>query len=131
MEAKPGAGDALRQFVHDYGRPETLTSDGSSLEQTGKKTDFVRNVVRKYLINHKVTKHDRPNHNFAEGVIREIRKKWYRVMVKKNVPRRQLLASMGLWTSKVGLQDSKSHLQFVKGSRWALPIGESSILAHK
>jgi hypothetical protein len=29
MEAKSGAGDALRQFVYDYGRPEKLTTDGS------------------------------------------------------------------------------------------------------
>ena len=86
MEAKANAGDALRQFVHDYGRPEHLTTDGSR-EQCGKKTEFMRNV-RKYTIDHIVTEPDRPNHNFAEGVIRELRKKWYRVMVKKNVPRR-------------------------------------------
>ena len=30
---------------------------------------------------------DRPNHNFAEGVIRELRKKWFGVMVKQNFPR--------------------------------------------
>ena len=86
MESKSSAGDALRQFVHDFGRPEYLTTDGSR-EQCGKKTEFVKNV-RKYGIDHTVTEPDRPNHNFAEGVIRELRKKWYRVMVKKNVPRR-------------------------------------------
>jgi hypothetical protein len=86
MESKSGAGEALRQFVHDFGRPERLISDGSR-EQSGKKTEFVRNI-RKYSIDHRVTEPDRPNHNLAEGVIREIRKKWYRVMMKKSVPRR-------------------------------------------
>ena len=45
--------------------------------------------VRKYAIDHHITEPYRPNHNFAEGVIREIRKKWFRVMmVQKNVPQR-------------------------------------------
>ena len=43
MEAKSWAGDAQRQSVYDYGRPETLTTDGSC-EQTGKKTEFMSNV---------------------------------------------------------------------------------------
>jgi hypothetical protein len=98
MESKSGAGEALRQFVHEYGRPEQLTTDGSR-EQCGKKTEFMRNI-RKYLIDHRVTEPERPNHNFAEGVIREIRKKWYRKMVKKHVPRR--LWDYGLrWVCKI------------------------------
>ena len=86
MESKSHAGEGLRQFVQDFGRPEKLTFDGSR-EQCGKKTEFMKNV-RKYDIKYHVTEPDRPNHNFAEGVIREIRKKWLRVMVKKRVPQR-------------------------------------------
>jgi hypothetical protein len=86
MESKSSAGDGLRQFVHDYGRPEKLTFDGSR-EQYGKKTEFMKNV-RKYSVDHHVTEPERPNHNFAEGVIREIREKWYRIMVRKRVPQR-------------------------------------------
>lgn len=86
MESKSSAGDGLRQFVHDYGRPEKLTFDGSR-EQCGKKTEFMKNV-RKYSVDYHVTEPERPNHNFAEGVIREIRKKWYRIMVRKRVPQR-------------------------------------------
>ena len=86
MQLKSMAGEGLRQIVHDYGRPEHLTFDGSG-EQCGKKTEFMKNI-RKYSIDYKITEPDRPNHNFAEGVIREIRKKWYRIMVKKRVPRR-------------------------------------------
>jgi hypothetical protein len=37
IESKSLAGEALRQFVHDYGRPEHLTTDGSR-EQCGKNT---------------------------------------------------------------------------------------------
>ena len=86
MSNKSGAGDALRQFINEYGRPEKLTFDGSQ-EQCGKKTEFMANV-RKYSIDYHVTEPYRPNHNFAEGVIREIRRKWFRVMVRKNVPQR-------------------------------------------
>ena len=86
MQSKSSAGEGLRQFIHDYGRPEHLTFDGSR-EQCGKRTEFMKNV-RKYSINYRVTEPDRPNHNAAEGVIREIRKKWFRVMVKRRVPRR-------------------------------------------
>lgn len=86
MASKSSAGDSLRQFIHDFGRPEKLTFDGSQ-EQCGRKTEFMANI-RKYLIDHHVTEPYRPNHNFAEGVIREVRRKWFRVMVRKNVPHR-------------------------------------------
>jgi hypothetical protein len=83
---KSAAGESLRQFIHDFGRPEKLTYDGS-LEQNGPKTEFMSNV-KKYAINHHTTEPYRPNHNFAEGVIREVRRKWFRVMVRKAVPHR-------------------------------------------
>ncbi len=44
--------------------------------------------IRKYSIDYHVTEPHRPNHNFAEGVIREIRRKRFRVMVRKSVPQR-------------------------------------------
>jgi hypothetical protein len=86
LTAKSGAGDALRQFINEFGRPERLTFDGSQ-EQCGRKTEFMKNV-RKYSIDFHITEPYRPNHNFAEGVIREIRKKWFRIMVRKSVPQR-------------------------------------------
>ena len=66
MSSKSYAGEGLRQFVHDYGRPESLTFDGSR-EQCGSKTEFMKNI-RKYSINYHITEPERPNHNFAEGV---------------------------------------------------------------
>ena len=86
MAKKSSAGDSLRQFIHEFGRPEKLTYDGS-LEQNGPKTEFMSNV-RTYAIDHHTTEPYCPNHNFAEGVIREVRRKWFRVMVRKVVPHR-------------------------------------------
>jgi hypothetical protein len=86
LSAKSGAGDALRQFINEFGRPERLTFDGSQ-EQCGRKTKFMTNV-RKYSIDFHITEPHRPNHNFAEGVIREIRNKLFRITVRRNVPQR-------------------------------------------
>ena len=86
MESKAEAGLALRQFVRDYGAPDKLTSDGAG-EQTGGKTAFMYNV-RKYGIDHHLSEPGRPNQNRAEAVIREVKRKWYRQMTKKRVPRR-------------------------------------------
>jgi hypothetical protein len=76
MEKKSMAGLALRQFVRDFGVPEKLTSDGAS-EQTGPKTEFMK-TVRKYDIDHHVSKRHRPIQNRAESVIRELKRKWFR-----------------------------------------------------
>ena len=98
MQSKSMAGEGLRQFIREYGRPEHLTFDGSQ-EQCGKKTEFMKNI-RKYAIDHHVSERYRPNHNPVEGVIRELRKKWFRVMVKKSVPCR--LWDDGLrWVSEI------------------------------
>ena len=86
MERKSMAGQALRQFIRDFGVPEQLTSDGAS-EQTGPKTEFMQNV-RKYEIEHHVSEPHRPQQNRAESVIREVKRRWFRQMTKKRVPKR-------------------------------------------
>jgi hypothetical protein len=86
MEKKSSAGQALRQFVRDYGIPEQLTSDGAS-EQTGPKTEFMQ-TIRKYDIEHHVSEPHRPQQNRAESVIREVKRKWFRQMTKRKVPKR-------------------------------------------
>jgi hypothetical protein len=58
MEKKSGAGLALRQFIRDYGVPELLTSDGAG-EQTGPKTEFMKQV-RKHGILHHTSEPNRP-----------------------------------------------------------------------
>jgi hypothetical protein len=54
MATKSAAGDGLRQFIHDFGRPERLTFNGSQ-EQCGKKTEFMKNV-RQYSVDYHITK---------------------------------------------------------------------------
>ena len=98
MESKASAGQALRQFVRDYGVPEQLTSDGSG-EQTGPTTLFMKNV-RKYNIEHHISEPHRPQQNRAESVIREVKRRWFRQMTKRRVPKR--LWDYGIvWTCEI------------------------------
>jgi hypothetical protein len=85
MDSKSKAGDALHTFCREYGAPEKLRFDGSK-EHTGKNTEFQRQI-RKHNIQQHVSEPNVHNQNPAEGVVREIRRKWYRVMFKKNVPK--------------------------------------------
>ena len=64
-----------------------LTFDGSQ-EQCGRKTEYMANVRKYVVLKHHVTEPYRPNHNFTEGVIREIHKNWFQVVIRKNVPSR-------------------------------------------
>ncbi len=84
--------ETLNSFVNDYGAMDLLVSDGSA-EQCGPHTEFQKKI-QKYQIQHKRSEKDRSNQNPAEGVIREVRKKWYRTMFKTNCPKR-------LWTHGV------------------------------
>ena len=86
MERKAMAGLALRQFIQDFGVPEQLASSDGAAEQTGAKTEFMKNV-RKYGIDLHVSEPHRPQQNQAESVIREVQRRWYRQMTKKKVPK--------------------------------------------
>ena len=86
MDSKAKAGDALKVFCREFGVPDHLTFDGSG-EQNGKNTTFMKQI-RKHNIDHHTTEANLHQQNPAEGVIRELRKKWYRVMVRKQVPTR-------------------------------------------
>jgi hypothetical protein len=79
-------GDALTQFISDYGVPEHLTFDGASV-QTGPKTRFM-DAIRRYEIKYHISGPRRPNENPAEQGIHELKKRWYRLMLKKKVPHR-------------------------------------------
>ena len=85
MDLKVKAGDALKLFCQEFGVPEKLTFDGSK-EQGEKETAFMKEV-RKYGIDYHISEPNFHNQNPVEGVIREIRRKWYRTMVRKRVPR--------------------------------------------
>ena len=79
-------GDTLTQFVSDFGAPEHLTFDGAAVH-TGPKTKFMQ-AIRKYEIKYHVSGPRRPNENPAEQSIHEVKKRWYRIMLKKKVPSR-------------------------------------------
>ncbi|KAI2505807.1 Reverse transcriptase (RNA-dependent DNA polymerase) [Fragilaria crotonensis] len=79
-------GDSLTQFISDFGVPAQLTFDGASV-QTGPKTRFM-DAIRRYEIKYHVSGPRRPNENPAEQSIHEIKKRWYRIMLKKKVPPR-------------------------------------------
>ena len=85
MDSKSKAGDALKVFCQEFGVPEKLTFDGSK-EQGSKDTTFMKEV-RKQGIDYHISEPDLHNQNPVEGVIREIRRRWYRTMVRKRVPR--------------------------------------------
>ena len=67
MEKKATAGQALKQFIADFGIPDQLVCDGAA-EQVRKRTEF-QNVVCKHDINLHVTEPHRHNQSKVEGVI--------------------------------------------------------------
>ena len=58
-------------------------------------------MIRKHEIKYHISSHRRPNENPGESSIREIKKRWYRIMRKKGVPPR--IWDFGLvWICKTG-----------------------------
>lgn len=105
MESKSMAGDALRQMCRDYGIMNHLTMDGSK-EQTAKVSLFMQ-TMKKNDIKFHITEPFRHNQNRAETVIRELRRKWFRTMIRRRVPRR--LWDYGLkWCAQVMSRTSNS-----------------------
>jgi hypothetical protein len=74
------------------------TIDGSK-EQNSKGTAFIKSCRRKNI---QVTRiePERPNHNPAEGVIREVRRCWFRTMIRKRVPQKLWYYQIR-WTTQV------------------------------
>ena len=85
MDTKSKAGDALRTFCREFGVPTKLIVDGSR-EQTGKHTEFMRQI-RTNDIELQIAEAGLHNQSPAEGVVREVRRRWYRTMFKKRVPK--------------------------------------------
>ena len=73
-------GKSYKYFCHDYGVPKHLNFDGS-IAQVGKNTLFIK-TINNYGTRYHVSSTRRPNKNPTEGEIREIKKIWYRVMIK-------------------------------------------------
>jgi len=97
MDSKSKAGDALRLFCQEFGVPAKLTFDGSK-EQGQPGTEFMRQI-HMHNINYHVPESDLHNQNPVEGIIRELRRRLYRLMVRRRVPRE--LWDYGMrWTSE-------------------------------
>ena len=97
MDSKGRAGKTLSLFCQEFGVPESLTFDGS-WEQNGKHTEFMKQICI-HDIDYHVSKPGQHNQNPVEGVIRELRRKWYRIMIRKRIPRE--LCDYGLrWVSE-------------------------------
>jgi Reverse transcriptase (RNA-dependent DNA polymerase) len=77
---------SLQIFTREWGIPRKLTVDGAS-EYIGRHTEFNRKI-HLYDIDLHVAEPHTPKQNPAEGVIREIRKKWYRIKTQKKVHNR-------------------------------------------
>ena len=120
MGSKSEAGDMLDKFVRRYGAPKLLKFDGSK-EQCGKNTKF-QQIIRKYEIPYHIVEHERPNQNPAESVIRELKKKWYRILYKMNCPIRlwdyglQYAAEiMNVTASNSGNLNGRTPLELITG----------------
>lgn len=111
MAKKSLAGDALKQFISDYGVPDRLVVDGSK-EQMKKGTTFYKQT-RKHDIDLHRTEPNRHDQSKAEGVIRETWKRWFRVMARKKVPHR-LWDYGSMWTCSTS-QLTASDAGFLKG----------------
>ena len=79
-------GQTLVDFSHDFGITEHLTFDGATA-QVGRNTLFMK-TIRKYQCAYHVSSPRRPNENPAEGAIRDIKMRWYRLQTKMNIPYR-------------------------------------------
>ena len=86
MDKKSKAGDALRVFCNEFGVPESLRHDGSK-EQCEKNTEFQKQVRRHDIVT-KISEPAMHNQSPAEGIVREVKRKWFRAMVKKKIPKR-------------------------------------------
>ena len=92
-------GNSLCDFINDYGAPDHLTYDGAAV-QVGRKTKFVDTLRRNNIRSH-VSAPRRPNENPAEASIRDVKKRWYRIQHKRNIPDR--LCDYGIsWVCETG-----------------------------
>ena len=80
---------ALKEFINDFGAPETMTMDGARSQVT--RGSLFMSRLRRNRITPMITPPHRPNMNPCETVIRELRKRWYRAIFRTNCPR-------ALWT---------------------------------
>ena len=75
MAKKSDVGQTLKAFFMKLGVPEELKFNGSK-DKNSPGTAFMK-CCQRNDISLTRTKQERPNHDPAEGVIREIRRRWF------------------------------------------------------
>ena len=101
MKTKSQAGDALKLFCQEFGVPKKLTFDGSK-EQCSAGTTFMKQIWQ-HGIDYHIAEADLHNQNPCEGVICELRRKWYHIMIRKQIP--EQFWDYGLrWISEISSQ---------------------------
>ena len=101
MRSEPGdtIGQSYKDLCHDYVVPEHLNFD-VAIAQVDKNTLFMK-TINKYDMRYHISIPIIPNDKPTEGAIREIKKKWYRIIIKNKVPKR--LQDYGLiWICETG-----------------------------
>ena len=99
-------GCILYNFSYDFGVPEYLSLHGA-IDQVGDNTLFMKTICE-YQIAYHMSGLRRLNENSAEGCIRELKKQWCRIMMKRNVPR-QLWNFVIVWVCEtINLSVSRS-----------------------
>ena len=81
-------------------------------------------TVRKYGINYHILEPHYHNQNPVEGVIRELRRKWYCTMVQNRVPKK--LWDYGIvWISEI---HSMTHTSAENRLKGAIPLEQSLVI---
>jgi len=73
-------GKALRDFIDEFGAPETLIYD-EHMTQVGRQTQWMKTITANRIDWH-VSQPYQPRQNPAEAAIRELKKRWYRLQLK-------------------------------------------------
>ena len=78
--------NSLNKVIYEFGAPDHLTLDGAAV-QVGSKTKAVDSLRCNHISSHILALRP-PNENPVKGLIREVKKKWYRMKSKNNIPDR-------------------------------------------
>jgi hypothetical protein len=113
-------GPTLPNFIDEYGIPEELTVDGAAV-QIGQHTKFM-DAIKRNQINYHVSHPRRPNENPAEGGIREIKRRFYRMISKHSIPMRlwdyvltYVVETMNVTVSQSRYAKGRTPLEIVTG----------------
>lgn len=113
-------GPSLTSFIADWGIPKHLTMDGAAV-QVGRNTTFM-NTIRRAGIKYHISAPRKPNENPAEGGIRELKRRFYRLVIKHSIPMRlwdfvldYVVDTMNLTVNYSRYSDGRVPLEIITG----------------